>query len=207
MEVKENPTMEEQILETAEQLFLEKGFALTSTTEIARMVGCNQALVHYYFRTKENLFNLIFENKFRLFFKIAFENENEANLSFEEKLTHIIESHFDLVRKNSKLPTLITSEFIRNPNMINSLKNKLGSEAVKVFGNLNTELQAEIKAGRVREITMIDLIFSIISSNIALFLLLPIASKVLSIDVNHIEMIVNHRREENVKMILNGIKP
>lgn len=207
MEVKENPTMEEQILETAEQLFLEKGFALTSTTEIARMVGCNQALVHYYFRTKENLFNLIFENKFRLFFKIAFENENEANLSFEEKLTHIIESHFDLVRKNSKLPTLITSEFIRNPNMINSLKNKLGSEAVKVFGNLNTELQAEIKAGRVREITMIDLIFSIISSNIALFLLLPIASKVLSIDENQIEMIVNHRREENVKMILNGIKP
>ena len=63
MEVKENPTMEIQILETAEKLFLEKGFASTSTTEIAREVGCNQALVHYYFRTKENLFNTIFEQK------------------------------------------------------------------------------------------------------------------------------------------------
>ena len=73
MEVKENPTMEIQILETAEKLFLEKGFASTSTTEIAREVGCNQALVHYYFRTKENLFNTIyfaFCDKITIYIKI-----------------------------------------------------------------------------------------------------------------------------------------
>ena len=60
MDIKENLTMEEVILETAERLFLEKGFALTSTTEIAKAVGCNQALIHYYFRTKDNLFNTHF---------------------------------------------------------------------------------------------------------------------------------------------------
>ena len=59
MEVKNNPTMEIVILETAERLFLEKGFGMTSTTEIAKEIGCNQALIHYYFRTKENLFNII----------------------------------------------------------------------------------------------------------------------------------------------------
>ena len=55
---------EQLILKVAERLFLEKGFAMTSTTEIAKEVGCNQALIHYYFRTKDNLFNVIFENKF-----------------------------------------------------------------------------------------------------------------------------------------------
>jgi len=54
---------EQQILQSAEELFLEKGFSNTSTTEIAKRAGCNQALVHYYFRTKENLFQQIFLSK------------------------------------------------------------------------------------------------------------------------------------------------
>ena len=63
MDIKNEQSMEQAILEEAEKLFLEKGFALTSTTEIAKRVGCNQALVHYYFRTKDNLFNTIFRTK------------------------------------------------------------------------------------------------------------------------------------------------
>jgi AcrR family transcriptional regulator len=53
MDIKSEQNMEQAILETAERLFLEKGFAATSTTQIAKAVGCNQALVHYYFRTQE----------------------------------------------------------------------------------------------------------------------------------------------------------
>ena len=52
--------VEEQILRAAEELFMEKGFDAVSTTDIARKVGCNQALVHYYFRTKDNLFLQVF---------------------------------------------------------------------------------------------------------------------------------------------------
>ena len=66
MNLPKDISTEQLILEAAEKLFLEKGFAMTSTTEIARVAGCNQALVHYYFRTKENLFQSIFENKFRM---------------------------------------------------------------------------------------------------------------------------------------------
>lgn len=67
MNIKEDKSMEQLILEKAEELFLEKGFAATSTTMIARAVGCNQALVHYYFRTKDKLFNTVFETRFRDF--------------------------------------------------------------------------------------------------------------------------------------------
>ena len=58
--------MEQAILEAAERLFLERGFALTSTTDIAREVGCNQSLLNYYFRSKERLFQMIFEDKVRV---------------------------------------------------------------------------------------------------------------------------------------------
>jgi len=59
-------SMEGEILKKAEKLFLEKGFAMTSTVEIAKAAGCNQALVHYYYRTKENLFRHIFAKKMEL---------------------------------------------------------------------------------------------------------------------------------------------
>ena len=53
------------ISKAAEKLFLEKGFASTSTTEIAKEAGCNQALVHYYYRKKDLLFTAIFEKKMK----------------------------------------------------------------------------------------------------------------------------------------------
>ena len=206
MEVKDNSSMEVLILEAAEKLFLEKGFASTSTTEIAREVGCNQALVHYYYRTKENLFNLIFEKKFRQFFQYIFNIENLDQMSFQDKLKRIIESHFDMVRQNPRVPLLIVNEFSRNPEMVAILKEKLKDVVAKLFEGLNTDLEAEITAGRIRQITLIDLIFSTISLNISLFLLLPVASEIMSMDEKQREFVINHRREENVKQILNGLR-
>ena len=207
MEVKNNQSMDSIILETAEKLFLEKGFAMTSTTEIAKEVGCNQALVHYYFRTKENLFNVIFEQKFKEFFQHIFNLENLDKLTFTEKLKHIIESHFDMVRQNSRVPLLIVNEFSRNPGMVGTLKEKLKDIVTGLFVSLNDDLQTEISAGRVRQITLIDLIFSTISVNISLFLLLPIAAEVMEMDGKQKEIVINHRREEHVTLILNSLRP
>jgi TetR/AcrR family transcriptional regulator len=207
MEIKNNPSMESIILETAEKLFLEKGFAMTSTTEIAKEVGCNQALVHYYYRTKENLFNLIFEKKFKQFFQHIFDLENLGQMTFQDKLKHIIESHFDMVRKNSRVPLLIVNEFSRNPEMVAALKEKLKGVVAKLFEDLNADLQFEIEAGRIRQIELIDLIFNTISINISLFLLLPVAAEIMSMDEQQKEIVINHRREEHVTLILNSLRP
>jgi len=207
MEVKESLTMEIQIQEIAEKLFLEKGFASTSTTEIAREVGCNQALIHYYFRTKENLFNVIFEKKFREFFQHIFELENLEQLPFNEKLKHIIESHFDMVRKNPRVPLLIVNEFGRNPEMVAALKEKLKDVVAGLFKTLNEDLETEIAAGRIRQLILIDLIFSVISINISLFLLLPVAAEIMGMDEKQKEFVLNRRREEHVKLILNSLRP
>ena len=59
----DDKSMEFQILEAAEKLFLKQGYVKTSIGQIAKLAGCNQALVHYYYRTKDNLFEKIFEEK------------------------------------------------------------------------------------------------------------------------------------------------
>ena len=207
MDIKPEQSMEQTILEVAERLFLEKGFALTSTTEIAKKVGCNQALVHYYFRTKDNLFNTIFEQKFRMLFENMYASQNFGNISFSEKVRHAVESHFDLLTKNPKLPLLVATELSRLPENLKNLRAKLQTVPFELFTKLNNELQQEIAEGRARKVELIDIIITMVTINAGLFMLLPIASGIMQLDQEQTKELLMHRREENVQVILNYIKP
>ena len=207
MDIKNDLPMEQTILEVAEKLFLEKGFTLTSTTEIARVAGCNQALVHYYFRTKDNLFNTIFEKKFRMLFEHLYASQNFGNISFTEKVRHAVESHFDLLTNNPKLPLLVATELSRLPENLKNLRNKLQAVPFELFTRLNNELQQEIDEGRARKIELIDIIITMVTLNAGLFMLLPIANGILQLDEEHTKELLAHRRNENVQVILNYIKP
>lgn len=207
MDIKQEQSMEQTILEVAERLFLEKGFALTSTTEIAKEAGCNQALVHYYFRTKDNLFNTIFEQKFRMLFEHLYASQSFEDIPFSEKVRHAVESHFDLLTKNPKLPLLVATELSRLPENLQNLRNKLRSVPFELYTKLNNELQQEIAAGRVRQVELMDIIITMVTLNAGLFMLQPIASCILQLDEEQAKALLVHRRNENVQVILNYIKP
>jgi len=206
MSINEIKDMEQTILEAATKLFLEKGYASTSTTEIAKKVGCNQALVHYYFRTKERLFEAVFANKFQNFAANILEI-NRGNFSFEEKLRMKIESHFDMLVANPKLPLFIAYELNTNPERLQSMKEKLGELPAKVFENFREELDTEIEKGNIRQITVIDLIFNILALNIAVFVIGPIMKSFIGLTDEEFKMMRNHRREENVNTILKSLRP
>ena len=207
MDIKNDQNMEQAILETAERLFLEKGFASTSTTQIAKAVGCNQALVHYYFRTKENLFNIIFESKFKLFFQKIFDTTQLINMSFPDKIKHIVETHFDLLLENPKLPLLILNELARQPEQMSILREKLHTIPEKLFSLMNEELEIEIAAGRAKNINFVDIVVTIISLNIALFTMLPVAAEVVQFNELQQKALMAHRRSENVNIVMSYIKP
>jgi len=207
MDIKNEQPLEQAILEVAERLFLEKGFAMTSTTEIAKEVGCNQALIHYYFRTKDNLFNVIFEQKFKTFFQGIFETRSTGTMNFQDKLRNIIESHYDLLIQNPRMPSLILNELSRQPGQLNMLREKLHALPEKLFAELNEELQTEIEKGSIRYISLLDLLSSILSLNIALFIMMPVVEKILQWDETQKEFIIAHRRAENVDFILKSLRP
>lgn len=203
----ENQSIEQTILETAERLFLEKGYESTSTTKIAREVGCNQALIHYYFRTKENLFNRIFENKFRMLFQQLFSTENLSHLSFTEKIRHIAQTHFELLEKNPRIPFLILNELSRQPEQLKTLRERLHTYPEKIFEELNKDLQQEIAAGKIRNCSLPDIIVTMISLNVALFLMMPVVEQLLMLDKNQKKALIQHRKEENINFLLAGLRP
>lgn len=205
-EEKLNQPTEQAILEAAEKLFLEKGFEATSTTQIAKEVGCNQALIHYYFRTKDNLFNTIFEQKFRLFFQQLFNIEGVKSMGFEDKIRHLISSHFALLEHNPQIPLLIIRELSRKPEQVALLREKLRELPEQLFATLNDDLQAEIKAGRVRPVSLIDIMIPAISMNVALFVMMPVVEQVMQMDEGQKKNLIEHRRNANVDFILHSIR-
>lgn len=200
-------SMEKLILEAAEKLFLEKGFDLTSTTQIAKEAGCNQALVHYYFRTKDNLFNMIFESKFNAFFQQVFDSTHLTSLSFIDKIKYISNSHFDLLLENPNMPKLLVNELSRRKENISILREKLKDIPEKLFAMMNTELQEEIKAKRIKDLTFIDILFVVISLNVSLFLMFPLAADLLNFSERQRKLIVNQRKTENLNVILSYLRP
>ena len=206
MEQTREQSMESIILETAERLFLDKGFALTSTTEIAREAGCNQALVHYYFRTKEQLFIRIFEEQIKIFAG-AFFSIDEKPGTFLEKLTRKIEAHFDIIAQNPKIPFLIINEITTNPQRIKALHKSIGEYPASIIRKVNEELEEAIAQGEVRPITVLDLILTVLSLNVLPQLLRPILEEVMPLPPEEVQKLIARRKEENVKLIINSLRP
>lgn len=198
-------SLEEQILQTAEELFLEKGFEATSTTDIAKKAGCNQALVHYYFRTKENLFMQIFAKKQEMVFSCLKLKEESG---FQTALNDFIDAYFELLMKNRKLPFFIINELIMRDDRRQYFRKKVieSPEYLKYYGAWSTLLQKEIEEGRVRPIELSDLTLHIVSLIVFTFISLPLYSDFFEKDEAEIATYLNHRKEAIKEVISKGIE-
>jgi AcrR family transcriptional regulator len=99
---------EEKIKAAALKLFQQKGFAGTKTRDIAKEAGINIALLNYYFRSKEKLFEIIMEESMRKIFLGLQSVLNKPTI--EEKLEGIVNNYFDALLTNPNLPLFVFSE-------------------------------------------------------------------------------------------------
>ena len=107
--------VEEKIKRSASEVFQQKGFGGARIKDIAEHAGVNNAMVHYYFRSKENLFEEIMEEStFKLFDTVKLiVNDPETNLS--EKIDRIVNYYFTILSENNDLPLFVMSEVQSNP--------------------------------------------------------------------------------------------
>ena len=111
---------EEKIFEAATEVFVEKGMDGARMQDIANQAGINKALLHYYYRTKEKLFNAVFEMIARKIFK-KFAPVFDENLSLEEKIRFFFREHITFLQENPRLPGFILNEVNRHPERIKKL--------------------------------------------------------------------------------------
>jgi TetR/AcrR family transcriptional regulator len=105
---------EEKIFEAATDVFLDKGMDGARMQDIATHAGINKALLHYYFRTKDQLFNAVFEMIAKKIFK-KFAPVLDENLTLEEKIRFFFREHISFLQANPRLPGFLLNEVNRNP--------------------------------------------------------------------------------------------
>jgi len=101
---------EEKIKTAARKVFIQKGFAATRTRDIAEEAGINLALLNYYFRSKEKLFNEIMMEKMQQFFGILLPVVNDPSTKLETKIELMVSNYIDMLSMNPDLPLFVLSE-------------------------------------------------------------------------------------------------
>ncbi|MBF8456749.1 TetR/AcrR family transcriptional regulator [Kaistella sp. G5-32] len=117
----EELSTEDKILLAASKVFTEKGFSGTRTREIAEEAGINLALLNYYFRTKEKLFEQVMKVKIVLLFGQIIPIVTNEKTTLEEKIDLASEKYFDILSKNPNLPIFILSEIQKKTSDIKSI--------------------------------------------------------------------------------------
>jgi AcrR family transcriptional regulator len=110
-----NLSTEEKFKEAARIVFTKKGYAATKTRDIAEQAGLNLALLNYYFRSKEKLFEIIMLEKVQELFAAIAPVLHNTNTTLDEKIDQIAENYITLLLKNPGLPLFVLSEINRNP--------------------------------------------------------------------------------------------
>lgn len=204
MSIKETDS-EKLILEAAEAEFIEKGYGKSRTTEIAKRAGVNHAMLHYYFRTKENLFEVVFKKKAKLMSEVLLFSFT-MDLPFLEKIKKGIEDHFDLLAKNPGLPNFIFNEIAHDDRLRTLFVNVIKEKANAIRDSLKQEIDNEVEKGTIHYIDAYDLLFSIVSLNIFVFIGKPLVLGILELDEDQFLRFLEHRKQVNVEIILNRLQ-
>ena len=142
-------TTEEKIMEAARSLFMKKGFAGTKTRDIADKAGINLALLNYYYRSKERLFNKVMMEVISVFTNSLFKIFQDEETTLEQKFELIATKDIDLIKSNPDILYFILNELRARPEefFMKFLKRKKLQELViyqQLIEKLGTKTEKEI---------------------------------------------------------------
>ena len=200
-------TTEQVIIEAAEAEFMDKGYGSTKMLAIAQRAGVSHSMLHYYFRTKDNLFQTIFSQKVQMISQL-YEGTHRLNLPFFDMVRRVVEVQFEFIRQNPKLPHFFLHEFIANEANRKLLIEMHRPKIAGIFTLFEARLKEEIAQGNVRPISMRDFVMNIVSLNISMFVFLPILQETMTFeDEAALEKLLLERRESNVQYVLHALRP
>ena len=182
---------EERIKVAARKVFHQKGFAGTRTRDIAEEAGINHAMLNYYFRSKEKLFEMVMMETMAQFFKGVNLMLNDENTSLEEKIDLIVSNYVDLLLKEPELPTFILNEVRPNPQAFveqNPIKEALTHSV------LTRQYAEAVARGEITEPNLMQAILNVIGLVIFPFIAKPILTSIINIPEEQYKALMLQRK-------------
>ncbi len=198
---------EHKILEAAKREFVSKGFSGARTASIAEAAGVTHAMLHYYFRTKEKLFDRILTDVIGLLKNAIFTPVEDISLPFDEMIKRIIERHLDFLADNPDLPRFIISEIYSNPDKVSSVISKIRDYAPIFLTALQEKIDRAADNAICRRVDVRMLMLDIVSLNIFSFMAKPVIEASLENLTENMSVFIEQRKKENYDTIMRKLKP
>lgn len=206
MDKQERQNKESEILAAAEQEFIAKGYDGARTTSIAQAAGVTHAMLHYYFRTKEQLFERIVDEKFRVISQSMLAVFGDPNLPILERIKGGIEAHFDYIAANPELPRFVINEIITRPERYELLHRHAGVIVSNIYDNFQREIDAAAERKEIERLDIRMLFISIMSLNIFTFVAYPFMQPIMGALMADRNKFLEERKRENIETIMRRIK-
>lgn len=193
---------EVEILNAAKEIFQQKGMAGARMQEIADKAKINKALLHYYYRSKQLLFEAVFKSAFTLLAPQLNKVLNDDSDLFE-KITKFTDNYVSFVVKHPYLPNFVIQEINKNPEFIQRLRAEKHFPTIDTFKAQVTEA---IEQGKIRPIEAEQLLINIMSLNLFPFMGEPLLMALINVDKTAYNKILLDRKTEVADFIINAIK-
>ncbi|MCW3083131.1 MAG: TetR/AcrR family transcriptional regulator [Bacteroidetes bacterium] len=196
-------TTEQKILEAAEDVFHEKGYDGARMQEIAEQAGINKGLLHYYFKTKDKLFEAIFSAALnRMISRIL--SILELEIPLDQKIDLIVDQYMGMLMKNPALPRFVLNELNKNPDQF--IAKHFKKDIKDAFANFSASVKKEADNGTIKQIDGHMLFMNMISMIIFPFIGRPLIQVVLGSDNAEFKQIMLERKEHIKKFIKDAIR-
>lgn len=199
---------EQTILEAAEAEFMEKGYANAKMLSIARRAGVAHSMLHYYYRSKENLFQTILMKKMQLMIPAYNELFGQENLSLEDVLRHLRDARDRFLwSQNPQMPYFMLTEILSSKKNRGMLIATLEQAVSDRLGRVKQMLQAEIEKGNIRPISFEDFMMLLITIDASSLSAISICRDVHGLDTALLARLQESYREHNMQLILDALRP
>lgn len=198
--------IQKDILNAATKVFISKGKSGARMQEIADEAGVNKMLLHYYFKTKELLFEEVLKNTLADLYYSVVEISYNAN-NFKDTLKIFIDKHFDYLYKQRDVLRFLLWEVSHNEQDIKELITqtfqKLGNTPLDA---LTKKVDDAIANGEIKKIQPSDFILNLFSLNVFFFIAFPFIKLFSNIQENEVQILMDQRKKEIFRMLWNDIK-
>jgi len=194
---------EEKIFDAAAEVFVEKGMNGARMQDIANRAMINKSLLHYYYRTKDKLFDAVFQKLAgKVFAKFA--PVFNENLTLEEKLRFFYKEHISFMNENPRLPAFILNEINRNPELIKRILKSVDFN--KLWDMLENQHKAELEMYNITRATIPQLMSTIAAISVFPFAARGILETILEKAGMDFDTYIEERKEFAADFVIGALK-
>lgn len=194
------------ILDAARKVFTQKGYAAARMEDIAREAGMNRALLHYYFRSKEKMFDLVFQQRVREFF-FGLAGILAGPQSLEEKIKAVVAHDIDMIRSQPDLPIFVMQELSQRPERLVEMAAAAGANPSGMMKAWKQQVKTAVEKKQIRPIEGGHLLINVMSLCVYPFIAKPMIKAIQELDDAQFDRMIVKRKQEIVEFVMNSIKP